>query len=82
MTKKRITGHVVWVHFFEPIGGKCDYYFGSLQAIYETFTPAQIGCRLYRLYGVSDSRPVTTQTCQVTRQEILRVPHRAAKPKE
>lgn len=81
MTKKRITGHVVWVHFFEPIGGKCDYYFGSLQAIYEAFTPAQIGCRLYRLYGVSDSRPVTTKTCQITKHQILRIPHRANKSK-
>lgn len=79
--KKRITGHVVWVHFFEPINGKTDYYFGSLQAIYETFTPAQIGCRLYRLYGVSDSKPVITKNSQITRQEILRVPHRTSKLK-
>lgn len=74
---KRTPSHVVWVHFFEPINGRTDYYFGSLQAIYKTFTASQIGCRLYRLYGVSDTKPVTTKRCQITRQEILRVPHRA-----
>ena len=63
------------VQFFEPIDGQTDYYFGSLKAIFARFTPTEIGLTLGSLYGkrVSETRPVVTSKCRITRIEILRI---------
>ncbi len=45
---------IYWVSFREqPIEGdpRTDFYFYSLAAIYEVFTPAQIGCRVQTLWN-------------------------------
>ncbi len=63
------------VQFFEPVDGQTDYYFGSVKAIYARFTPAEIGLTLGSLYvkRVSETKPVVTSKCRITRIEILRV---------
>lgn len=65
--------HIIRVHFFEPINGKQDYYFGSLKAIYTQFTTQQVGCCLCRLYGVAPGKPKETRQCQVSKETILRM---------
>jgi hypothetical protein len=35
---------IIRVHFFQPLPEGTDFFFGSLAAIYEQFTPEQIGC--------------------------------------
>lgn len=51
-----------------------DYYFYSLAAIYERFTPEQIGCKVERLWavGVSDGKVYTNSKVTISRQEIIR----------
>lgn len=37
---------IIKVKFAVPVEGKREHFFGSLAAIYEKFTPFQIGCKL------------------------------------
>lgn len=63
---------IIKVSFFVPVEGKTDYYFTSLAAIYDLFTPEQIGLSLSRLWvsHVRADNPRVTQTCRISR-EIL-----------
>lgn len=65
--------HIIHVHFFEPINGKQDYYFGSLKAIYTQFTHQQIGCRLHKLYGITTDKHKETPQCRISKEVVLRV---------
>lgn len=51
---------------------RTDFFFTSLAAIYDVFTPEQIGCRASRLYniGVPDGTPYDGRRCQITREEV------------
>lgn len=53
---------------------KLDFYFGSLAAIYELFTPEQIGCRVEHLwnYGVMTDRPYMNKLCVISREVLVR----------
>lgn len=59
-----------------PIVGdkRTDFFFASLAAIYDTFTPDQIGCAVERLYKlrVSDSNPYHGISCDISREEVRR----------
>ena len=50
---------------------RTEFYFTSLSAIYDTFTPEQIGCRVTRLWNVSVStdNPYIGRLCQITQEE-------------
>lgn len=73
--EKTSKSQIVQVHFFEPINGKTDYYFGSLKAIYAEFTKEQIGISLESLYTcrVSQEKAKVTKTCRIIRQEVTRM---------
>lgn len=47
----KINENIIKVESFVPLNGKKEHYFGSLAAIYEVFTPQQIGCKLEALWG-------------------------------
>lgn len=67
---------------FEGNPDKTDFFFGSLSAIYQIFTPKQIGCKVTRLWnlGVSDGKPYTNRQGTVTvAREPLERKHSAAK---
>lgn len=69
---------VIKVSFHEPVGGKTDYYFGSLKAIYTEFSAEQIGCKLVALYGAGislDKRKVTDK-CIISKHAVVRAPQK------
>lgn len=67
-----------WRVSFEapPIEGnpKTDFYFGSLKAIYDMFTPQQIGCRVEHLWNlkIGDSGEFENRLCKITREQLNR----------
>lgn len=75
MKEKTTKSQIVQVHFFEPVEGKTDYYFGSLKAIYAKFTKEQVGISLDSLYTCKISRDnaKVTKKCRIIRQEVTRV---------
>ena len=54
--------------------GDEHHYFGSISAIYESFTPDQIGVSLSRLwsYGIKPDKPYRNKICTIYRGEIRR----------
>ena len=75
MKEKTTKSQIVQVHFFEPVEGKADYYFGSLKAIYAKFTKEQVGISLDSLYTckISQDNAKVTKKCRIIRQEVTRV---------
>lgn len=65
---------VIKVQFFNPVNGKTEYYFGSLKAIYEQFTPEQIGCTVERLWAsnITPDNPRATAKCVITKHSVIR----------
>lgn len=51
---------------------RTEFFFTSLSAIYDTFTPDQVGCKVSRLWniGVSQGQPYVGRLCQITKEEI------------
>ena len=65
-------GTIVQVRFLHS---GATYFFGSLAAIFELFTPEQIGCTLESLWqkGLFDGgRPHATPTCVITKHALFR----------
>ena len=54
------------------------YYFGSLAAIYDVFSPYDIGCKVENLWnlGVSEGNPYENRLCRITREPLVRKAHR------
>lgn len=52
--------------------GRTEFYFTSLSAIYETLTPAQVGCKVTRLWniGVSNGQPYIGKLCTITKEQL------------
>lgn len=75
MKEKTTKSQIVQVHFFEPVEGKTDYYFGGLKAIYAKFTKEQVGISLESLYAckISQDNAKVTKKCRIIRQEVTRV---------
>jgi len=78
------TEHIYRVSFKEPpydfYGEQCDFFFGSLSAIYEQFDRNDIGCSVERLWnlGVSDGNTYNGRRCTITREDVLRKKRRNA----
>lgn len=65
---------VIMVKFFQPVDGETEFFFGSLSAIYDRFTPAQIGCTLKTLWEskIEVGKPKVTSTCLITKNKLHR----------
>jgi len=75
--EKITTESIIRVQFLQPVsehGGQTDFYFGSLAAIYEVFTPEQVGCKLETLWAakIDALHPKTTPRCVVSKQVLYR----------
>lgn len=53
---------------------RTDFFFTSLSAIYEVFTPEQIGCKVNWLwkYGVAIGRTYENALCKITQHKLTR----------
>ena len=65
------------VSFSEPpLSGdeRTEFFFHSLSAIYETFSPEQVGCRVSRLWniGVAQGNEYLGRLCRITKEPIMR----------
>lgn len=69
---------IIKVQFHCPLPGKSgeEYYFTSIAAIYEQFSPADIGCALSTLwcFGLRVGHPKVTKTCVISKHYIQRKP--------
>ena len=61
------TSTLIIVEFFSKMNGRKVWYFGSLAAIYELFTPGQIGCKLETLWNSS----IDYGECKITKQCVI-----------
>lgn len=75
------TSTLIVVEFFRKMNGRKVWYFGSLAAIYELFTPEQIGCKLETLWndslGYGESK--RTKHCVITKEIMYRKAHKVKK---
>lgn len=62
---------------------KVDFYFGSIAAIYDAFTAAQLGIAQQSLYdfGVTPERPYENKICTISKSELKRKRGGRSKPK-
>lgn len=71
---KALCGFIYRVTFKEPPTetGERDFFFTSLSAIYERFSPEQIGCKVSRLWNlnVSGGNPYRGAKVTVTREPL------------
>ena len=75
------TSTLIIVEFFRKVDGRKVWYFGSLAAIYELFTPEQIGCKLETLWNSSLDYGgcKITNTCVISKEIIYRKAHKTKK---
>lgn len=75
------TSTLIIVEFFRKMNGRKVWYFGSLAAIYELFTPEQIGCKLETLwnYSLDYGESKITTYCIITKEIIYRKAHKINK---
>ncbi|AZB23617.1 hypothetical protein EG339_02755 [Chryseobacterium bernardetii] len=61
------------VKFNDPINGKSDYYFGTISAIYELFTPQQVGYSQQYIYkhAMKLGDELRTKYCVIKKVELL-----------
>lgn len=61
------------VEFREPIDGKKHYYFGSKAAIFQRFTPEQIGItyKTFRNIGSIKDKPYINKYCTIWQGELI-----------
>lgn len=67
----------------EPAGDNVwitDHFFGSLSAIYDTFTAEQIGCGVNRLWniGFAKGNAYKSKKCTITKEPFLRMKHKSS----
>lgn len=69
---------IIKVTFHSPLPGtgERECFFSSLTAIYERFSPAQIGCALSTLwcFGLTPDHPKSTKNCVISKHYIYRKP--------
>jgi hypothetical protein len=79
--EKLTTRTVIRVRFMHPViekGGRTDFFFGSMAAIYDVFTPEEIGCRLGTLYAanITPDRFKTTANCVISKHRMYTKKHK------
>ena len=72
--EKITKSYIIKVMFPASVEGKREHFFGSLAAIYEKFTPYQIGCKLPSLWkaGIEPGNPKKTRKCTISKHEVVR----------
>lgn len=69
---------IIKVTFHSPLpeSGEREFFFTSLAAIYERFSPAEVGCSLSTLwcFGLRVGNPKATKTCVISKHYIYRKP--------
>lgn len=75
MTRKVTQSEIYKVEFFEQVGGKTEYFYGSLAAIFVEHDRETIGCSLDTLYGakISAANPKVTNKCIIKRVPVGRL---------
>jgi hypothetical protein len=75
------TSTLIIVEFFRKTNGRKVWYFGSLAAIYELFTPEQIGCKLVTLWndGLGYGDYKMTKHCVITKEIMYRKARKSKK---
>ena len=75
------TSTLIIVEFFRKINGRRVWYFGSLAAIYELFTPEDIGCKLESLWNTSldYGEYKITKQCVIYKEKLYRKAHKTQK---
>lgn len=58
---------------------RTDYFFGSLSAIYDTFSTEQVGCKVSRLWNlkITPETPYTGRRCTITKEPLVRKKHKS-----
>lgn len=71
---------LIVVEFFRKTNGRKLWYFGSLAAIYELFTPEQIGCKLETLWNakLGYGEHKITKHCVIYKEHCHHKAHRGA----
>lgn len=74
-------GHIYHIQFREPpLKGDCccDFYFTSIAAIYDVFTPEQVGTSLNQLWAskIDFDRPYYGKLCFVKKEPIRSKPQK------
>lgn len=77
----KTTEHIYRVSFIDcpnEDSSRREFYFHSLAAIYDQFTPEQIGCKVTRLWnvGVTAGNTYHGRKCSVYREPIARKRHK------
>jgi hypothetical protein len=70
-------GHIFRVSFTEPPfqnDPRREFFFHSLAAIYDIFTPEQVGCKVSHLWNlrVANGEPYVGRKCRIIREPIWR----------
>mgnify|MGYP001038204811 CR=1 FL=1 len=70
-----ITGSIYKVRFTEPPlkdDDRTEFFYSSLSAIFEDFTPEQVGCGVRRLWNlqIAQGKPYVGRLCQITREPL------------
>ena len=65
-------------------GDDLNHYFGSLSAIYDYFTPQELGVSRQRLYnyGITESKPYKNKKCIIYKGTIHRKKTNRSLPKQ
>lgn len=58
----------------ECYGEKCDFFYTSLAAIYDEFSPEDIGCKVGRLWNlkITPDNPYVGRKCTISKEPITR----------
>ena len=69
--KKAANGNTIYHVKFDD---NTHAYFGSIAAIFDTFTPKRLGVSKFRLwsFGITPERPYSNKVCTIYRGEIQR----------
>lgn len=75
------TSTLIIVEFFRKVNGRRVWYFGSLAAIYELFTPEDIGCKLESLWNtdLDYGEYKITKQCVIYKEKLYRKAHKTKK---
>lgn len=78
-TKRKL--FVIHVHFLHPVDDRTDYFFGNLRAIFDKFSPEDVGTTLTKLWNANAGKgfKVCTRMCTIEKVEVLRSPQKIKK---
>lgn len=80
----KIKSYIIKVKFPGLVEGEGEHYFGSLSAIYDRFSPNQIGCGLETLWKakIEPGKPKRTRRCVISKHELFRKSQRSKENKQ